>query len=110
MIIFLYDFTYETAYMMVPYMVHIMVSLESYNCMAQTMVSLEPYTFMIRLWSTWNHTLSIMADYNQPGFVWEGNPGCFQTMQCDKTKNRSWNERIAIPSESRTKLWYKKTR
>ena len=50
-------------------MVHTMVSLESYTCMAQTMVSLESYTCMIRLWSTWNHTLSIMADYDQPGFV-----------------------------------------
>ena len=75
MIMFLYGFTYEPY--MVPYMVHIMVSLESYTCMAQTMVSLESYTCMIRLWSTCNHTLSIMADYDQPGFVWEGNPGSF---------------------------------
>ena len=82
-------------------MAQTMVNLESYTCMAQTMVSLESYTCMIRLcqpgiihlygpdygqsgiihlydqtMSTWNHSLFIMADYDQPGFVWEGNPGC----------------------------------
>ena len=73
MIIFLYGFKYEPH--IVPYMVIIMVSLESCTCMTHTVVSLELYTCMIRLWSTWNHALPIMAHYDQPRFVREGNPG-----------------------------------